>query len=87
MSPTHALTLVTLLVSAGGAYAQEPFDQTFRPDVQAPDGFRTNRTSYSAIMDVLAPSRPVLPRNVNVFRSLILSKACRRACCRQFSTA
>ncbi len=62
MRPTHALTLVTLLMTllicAGWANAQEPFDQTFRPAVPAPDGFRTNRTSYSAIMDVLAPSRP-----------------------------
>ena len=58
MRPTHILTLVTSLVWDGGAYAQGPFDQTFNPDVEAPDGFRTNRTSYSAIMDVLAPSRP-----------------------------
>ena len=58
MYRTHAFTLVTFLILAGGAYAQEPFDQTFRPDVRVPDGFRTNRTSYSAIMDVLSPSRP-----------------------------
>ena len=30
MRPTHLLTLVTVLVCAGGAYAQEPFEQTFR---------------------------------------------------------
>jgi regulator of RNase E activity RraA len=73
MCSTHALTLVTFLVWAGGAYAQEPFDQTFRPDVQAPDGFRTNRTSYSAIMDVLAPSRPeVTQEQLDRLRSIPL---------------
>ena len=39
MHPTHAFTLATFLACAGGVYAQEPFDQTFRPDVVAPDGF------------------------------------------------
>ena len=58
MRSTLVLTLATFLACAGGASAQEPFDLTFRPDVPAPDGFKTNRTSYSAIMDVLAPSRP-----------------------------
>ena len=58
MRPTHALTLATFLVCAGRGYAQEPYDQTFSPDVEVPEGFRANRTSYSAIMDVLAPSRP-----------------------------
>ena len=58
MRSIHILTLVAFLVCAGGASAQEPFDQNFRPDVPAPDGFRTNRISYSAIMDVLAPGRP-----------------------------
>lgn len=52
------LSLLTLLVSAGGALAQVPFDQTFAPDVPAPESFRANRTSYSAVMDVLAPGRP-----------------------------
>ena len=73
MCPTHVLTLVTFLVWAGGAYAQEPFDQTFIADVQAPDGFRTNRTSYSAIMDVLAPSRPeVTQEQLDQLRSIPL---------------
>ena len=58
MRPTHVLTVVTILFCAGGVSAQEPFDQTFEPDVPAPEGLKTNRTSYSAIMDVLAPSRP-----------------------------
>ena len=38
--------------------AQEPYEQEFGPDVSPPDGFRSNRTSYSAIMEVLTPSRP-----------------------------
>ncbi len=58
MRPTHVLTLAAFLVCAGGAHAQEPFGQIFSPDVEVPEDFRTNRTSYSAIMDVLAPSRP-----------------------------
>lgn len=52
------LALLALLGSTEGATAQDPWDITFPPDVPAPDGFRVNRTSYSAIMDVLAPSRP-----------------------------
>ena len=38
--------------------AQEPFHQAFKSDTKAPEGFRTNRNSYSAIMDVLDLSRP-----------------------------
>lgn len=37
--------------------AQESFNQAFASDVPVPDGFRTNRTSYSAIMDVLESTR------------------------------
>jgi len=37
--------------------AQGPYDQSFAPEVPVPDGFRANRTSYSAIMDVLEPTR------------------------------
>jgi len=37
--------------------AQGPYGQSFAPDVPVPDGFRANRTSYSAIMDVLEPTR------------------------------
>ena len=33
--------------------AQGSFDQEFAPDVAVPEGFKTNRTSYSAIMDEL----------------------------------
>lgn len=49
------VVVVCALVALG---AQEPWDQTFAPDVDAPDGFRANRTSYSAIMDVLSETRP-----------------------------
>ncbi|MFQ5790014.1 MAG: RraA family protein [Acidobacteriota bacterium] len=38
--------------------AQRPYDQTFPPDIEAPQGFRSNRASYSAVMDVLRPTRP-----------------------------
>ena len=56
-----ALVIVLVLVLVSSALlmsAQKPWDQTFSPDIEAPDGFRANRTNYSAIMDVLAPSRP-----------------------------
>ena len=73
MRPTHVLTLVTFLVCAGGVCAQEPFEQTFSPDVEVPEDFRTNRTSYSAIMDVLAPSRPeVTQAQLDQLRSIPL---------------
>jgi len=39
-------------------HAQEPLSQKHRPDVPTSPNFRANRTSYSAIMDVLRPSRP-----------------------------
>ena len=57
MRHTQILALIALLSWATGTNAQEPFDQTFDPDVPAPEGFRVNRTSYSAIMDVLGPTR------------------------------
>ena len=50
-----------LIVLAGSVLflgAQKPWDQTFSPDIEAPEGFRANRTNYSAIMDVLEPTRP-----------------------------
>ena len=46
-----------ILAIAKNGFSQEPFNQVFEPDKKAPEGFRTNRTSYSAIMDVLEPSR------------------------------
>ena len=38
--------------------AQKPYEQNFQPDIPAPSHVRQNRTSYSAIMDVLRASRP-----------------------------
>jgi regulator of RNase E activity RraA len=38
--------------------AQKPYQQTFPFDVPPPPHFRANRTSYSAVMDVLRPTRP-----------------------------
>lgn len=38
--------------------AQKPYEQRFPPDVPAPPSFRQNRTSYSAVMDVLRAARP-----------------------------
>lgn len=46
---------IFIIVPLSKLAAQEPFDQSFSPDITAPDGFRSNRTSYSAIMDVLEP--------------------------------
>ena len=39
------------------ALSQGPFKQEFEPDVPAPEEFKKNRTSYSAIMDVLESTR------------------------------
>ncbi|HJO11939.1 MAG: hypothetical protein QGG67_19515 [Gammaproteobacteria bacterium] len=61
MRLTQIFTLMTLLMCTGllqTTQAQVSYDQDFGSDVPVPDGFRTNRTSFSAIMDVLAPSRP-----------------------------
>jgi len=51
--------LLTIILTGSffSSLAQEAYDQNFAQDVQVPEGFRTNRTSYSAIMDVLEPSR------------------------------
>jgi len=49
---------IVFLVFAAVAHAQVSYDQEFKPDVQAPDDVRANRTSFSAIMEVLAPGRP-----------------------------
>jgi len=51
-------TLVLLAVLAAAAPAQKPWDTEYPSDVPAPEGFRANRTSYSAVMDVLGPERP-----------------------------
>jgi len=51
--------LLTIILTGSffSSLAQEAYDQNFAPHVPVPEGFRTNRTSYSAIMDVLEPSR------------------------------
>lgn len=49
---------VVLLAICQLLVAQKPYQQTFPPDIPSPPHFRANRTSYSAIMDVLQPSRP-----------------------------
>ena len=36
-----------LLISMGTTQAQVSYNQEFAPDVPTPQGFRTNRTSYS----------------------------------------
>lgn len=56
MKRSHILAVVMFMGLS--LTAQQPFDQTFPADVKAPDRFRTNRTSYSAIMDVLQSNRP-----------------------------
>ena len=50
------LTLVFMSLLFLGA--QKPFNQVFPPDVEPSDGFRSNRNSFSAVMDVLKDSRP-----------------------------
>lgn len=51
--------LLVIFLLIGSAIAiQKPYEQVIPPDVPAPPKFRANRNSYSAIMDVLAPSRP-----------------------------
>ncbi len=57
MKGSQILTFMVILTGFSLA-AQTPFDQTFAPDVPEPERFRTNRTSYSAIMDVLLSTRP-----------------------------
>jgi regulator of RNase E activity RraA len=54
------------------AAAQTPYNQTFRPDVPAPAGFRTNRTSYSAVMDALGPRAPVRQAQLDALKALPL---------------
>ncbi|MDP6535507.1 MAG: hypothetical protein QGG02_04080 [Gammaproteobacteria bacterium] len=58
MRATLYFLCYTLLASTGISYAQQPYNQNFASDVAVPEGFRTNRSSYSAIMDVLEPDRP-----------------------------
>ena len=50
--------LIVLVCALAMLGAQKPWDQEFKPDIDVPEGFRANRTSYSAIMDVLDVTRP-----------------------------
>ncbi len=73
MNRIPLLTLSALLVLPPVALSQVAYDQAFNPDVPAPEGFRTNRTSYSAVMDVLAPTRPdVTDEELEALRSVPL---------------
>ena len=45
--------LVAALLAGGGSTAQERSPDDASRDVAAPEGFRANRSSYSAIMDVI----------------------------------
>jgi len=57
MKRSQVLAALLMLLGISSA-AQKPFDQTFPEDMRPPERFRANRTSYSAIMDVLRPTRP-----------------------------
>ena len=54
------LAVVALDTVHGTSWAQAP--AAHRADAQPPAGFRDNRTSYSAVMDLLGPTRPDVPR-------------------------
>ena len=55
---SRCLGLVAAAVLAGGAaMAQEPNPRSDAGDVAPPEGFRANRSSYSAIMDVIRSTR------------------------------
>lgn len=43
---------------AATAFGQSPFDTPIPPDVDVPDGVRTNRRTYSPLLDVLERDRP-----------------------------
>ena len=57
MRANLSLIPLILLISTGTTQAQVSYNQEFAPDVPAPAGFRANRTSYSAIMDVLGKNQ------------------------------
>ena len=53
----HAVVAAVVVLLLGGPAAAQPSGAPAGGDVTAPEGFRANRTSYSAIMDVLRPAR------------------------------
>ena len=65
MRPTHVMTVMFIMATLATIViapllAAQVFAQSApmpRPEVEAPEGFRANRTTYSTIMDVLAPTR------------------------------
>ncbi len=50
--------VLSILLSLSVAVVAQQASAQRSSDVQAPDGFRANRTSHSAVMDVLRPTRP-----------------------------
>ena len=50
--------MLSMLLSLSVAVVAQQASAQRSSDVQAPDGFRANRTSHSAVMDVLRPTRP-----------------------------
>ncbi len=57
MRKSSVLVFTLLLFQSQVMIAQGSFHQEFDSDVAVPEGFKTNRTSYSAIMDELQSSR------------------------------
>ena len=57
MRLSSAPLFLFLLALTQTASSQGSFNQEFSPDVSVPEGFKKNRTSYSAIMDVLESTR------------------------------
>src|SRR5579871_867283 len=52
----HGFVLATMF--AGYLSAQMPYQQTHQADAAAPERLRANRSSYSAVVEVLKGSRP-----------------------------
>ena len=57
MRKLSVLVFTLLFLQSQVLIAQGSFHQEFDSDVAVPEGFKTNRTSYSAIMDELQSSR------------------------------
>lgn len=71
MTLRPALAVILLAAQGVSSGAQAPAAP--RADVAPPDRFRDNRTSFSAVMDVLGPTRPAVPQEkLDRLRSLPL---------------
>ena len=57
MRLSSAPLFLFLLALTQTVSSQGSFNQEFSSDVSVPEGFKKNRTSYSAIMDVLESTR------------------------------